>query len=314
MKKLLIAALLLCLTSCATITNSRTYPLRVSTNAKNASVKVYDSVYKLPTEVEVTRSNKPLQVTLTYDTIVRDYTVKSKIMSKTSLDNIIFFGFYPEALLVDVLTKKGYYYGDELFMDIYDTLPEAKRIISSRKKHITYEENSFNINISIPYANIFLLQPESEGIKKGGGFFGLTLGAEYFYKKNKYVKLNAGGIVSFPIPFPVPLINDGEVETLVSLYSTLTDNYQLNRFSLGYGFSYSFYRYDHNFGDDNYTNQKDKSVKGHGIGLSFNTYYRLGRRFNIGFVYNPTFISIYPQTELLYQHTISFDLLWRIPI
>lgn len=313
MKKLLIASLLLCLTSCATITNSRTYPLKVNTNTQNASVKVYDSVYKLPTEVEVKRSNKPLKVTLTYDTITRDYTIKSKLMSKSSLDNIIFLGLYPEALLVDILTKKGYYYGDELFLDIYDSLPEAKRIVSG-KKYIANEKNSFNVDISVPYANIFLLQPESEGVKKGAGFFGLTLGAEYFYKKNKYVKLNIGTISNFPIPFPVPLMNDGEVETLVSLYSTFTDNYQLNRFSLGYGISYSLYRWDYDFGDDNYTNQKDKSVKGHGIGLSFNTYYRVGKCFHIGFVYNPTFVSIYPQTELLYQHTISFDLLWKIQI
>lgn len=314
MKKLLVAIFLLYLTSCATIINKRTYPLRINTNAQNATAKVYDSVYKLPADVQVTRSSKKLPVILNYDTITKVYIAKSKLMSKSSLSNLIFGGLYPEALVVDLLTKKGYYYGDELFLDIHDTIMEAKSIVLRSTNYVPNPKNSFNIDISIPYANGFLLQPENNGIKRGFGFFGISGGAEYFYKENKFVKLNTGGIINFPIPLPAAIINDGDTQSFSSVYTTLTDNYQLNRFNLGYGLSFSANRWHYNYGDDNYTNQKDKTERSRNLGLSFNGYYRLGKAFHVGFIYSPTFVSVYPQTELLYQHTISFDLLWKIRI
>lgn len=313
MKKHLIAVLLLCLTSCATITNSKTYALRVNTNAQNASAKVYDSVYKLPADVEVTRSNKPLQVTLTYDTITRDYNVKSKTMSKSSVGNILFGGLYPEALLVDLLTKKGYYYGDEIFLDISDSLAEAKRIFLT-PKYVPNQKNSFNIDIALPYVNGFLFQPEGQGVRKGIGFIGISGGVEYFYKNNKFAKINTGITTNYPFPFPAAVIFDGGREIFNSYYVTFTDNYQLNRFSLGYGLSYSSYKWKYNYGDDNYNNEKNKREKGQSLGLSLNTYFRLGRYFQVGVLYTPTLVSIKPQTELLYQHSISFELLWKIQI
>ncbi|WP_417352995.1 hypothetical protein [Flavobacterium alkalisoli] len=314
MKKLLAVIVLISLTSCATITNKRTYPLKVNTNAQNATVKIYDSIYTTPAEVKVKRSIKPLEITLNYDTISRVYKAKSRLTSKAYAFNLIVTPLYPESLLVDVVSQKGFYYGNELFLDINDTLDKAIKLPQRKKRDITWNKNSINIDISIPYVNGFLFQPEGEGIQRGLGFFGISTGVEYFYKNNKFVKLNVGGITNFDLPFPVPITNDGDVETFTSVYTTLTDNYQLKRFSLGYGLSYTNNRWHYNYGDDNYTNEKNKNEKSKNIGLSLNAYYDFGKTFHVGFIYNPTLVSVYPQTELLYQHTISFEILWKIRI
>ena len=135
-------------------------------------------------------------------------------------------------------------------------------------------------------------------------------------KDNKYVKFTAGSSIDFLAPVPAPVTYDGVHEFATSYNFMLTDNYKLNRFTLGYGLSYTIY-------DWRLVNH-DYKIKGilpaprnkisHDLGLSTSGYFQFSKAFFMGVVYNPTFITVSPVTQFSYQHVISLDLLWKIKL
>lgn len=92
----------------------------------------------------------------------------------------------------------------------------------------------------ILFGNLFLQESHAWGRVNNGGFLGIGVGMDYDYTDSKFVMLNYGMAINFPIPFPA-LIDTGfkagdcRYAPANNLFS-LTDNFRFHpRFSIGYG-------------------------------------------------------------------------------
>lgn len=167
---------------------------------------------------------------------------------------------------------------------------------------------------SIPFVNTFYSKPEGMTNKSGIGFWGISGAIGYQYAKHKFVSLIASSQIQYEAPVPMGMdYESGILEDQYSSNISLINNYQLKKFIFGYGLSYSWYvwrvRY---FGEDYMPpNQIDNSVANQSIGLNLNTYYRIGKHFNVGLIYRPDFLMVNPSVKVNYQHSISIDFCWR---
>lgn len=74
---------------------------------------------------------------------------------------------------------------------------------------------------------------------------------------------------------------------------------------------------DQNYSDwgDAHSPERDSDSKSdYSVGFIFPLYIQAGEYFNIGLLYGPSFLTIKPTTEFKYEHLISIDFAWKIPI
>lgn len=50
------------------------------------------------------------------------------------------------------------------------------------------------------------------------------------------------------------------------------------------------------------------------LGLTFNTYYRLGKTAHLGLIYQPSFVPLRGDPAIIYEHLISLEINWRIKL
>lgn len=319
MKKILLT-LTLCflLTSCATILKKKTYELSISSNENKAKVKVYDSIYDLPSKVKVKRSNLDLDLTLITDSLKLDYKIKSSPNPKFLYLNLIGLQAAPLNYAIDFTNKKRFYYGKNVYLNSKDTIriiePPASKFYSDFFAE-TYpkSQNDINLVFSIPYVNGFYFKPQGYGTKTEIGFFGISVGIEYFYKPNKYFSFNTSAVTDFIAPVPAPVHYDGAYDKMNSIYFSLTDNFKIKRFSLGYGLNYSINNWIY-IDDSNIQNKMEIKRKNQSLGLSTNAYFQFGKFFFVGVIYRPTLYKLQPKTEFKYEHLISLDFAFKIPL
>ena len=312
--------LLLLMSSCATLISRRDYSIKVSTNLPNAKAEILDSTYKLPANFKIKRSKEDLRIKLIGDNIEKSYIVKSSPNAAFLYGNLICYPILPVMYGIDFTNQKRFYYGKSIFLNSSDTTSIIRPKISKALHNYwskTYETNKGQINLiySLPWVNSFYLKPNQETPKINTGFWGISAGLEYFYKKNKYVSLTGSAVMDFFIPFPAAVDFSGEVESMNSVYVSLMDNYRFGRFSLGYGvnFSSNTWRLVYHDGFDPPPPTREPAKKSdNSIGLTFDGYHQLGKGFYIGLIYRPTIATVYPDFEFKYEHLISLDFKWKI--
>ncbi len=310
-------AALLCLSSCATMYSSNNCYITVSSNAPAAKARIADKEKSLPAEFKVERSAKPLKVELIADSVAKEYSVPARLRPLTKYGNIVLGIAYPLAFYVDKLTEKGYYYGDHVFLDVDSTGVITPGFVASLSAnyHDT-KKGLVNFTFSIPLINSFYLHPRMGGPIKNTGLLGLAGGVEYYYKDDHYFKLGAyimgDAFSSEPRQF-----RDGFSSTH-SLGLSLTHNVVLNRLTVGYGINYAHngWIYDNNYPDGvsrPRAGTYERIVRATlSLGVQANAYYRVTKGFHIGLIYSPYVYDIEPDSRFNYQHTISFDLLWKL--
>ena len=168
----------------------------------------------------------------------------------------------------------------------------------SSDKFIEPQQGDFNLLLSFPPINFFHLKPRNETPRNLGGLFGVGVGAEYFYRNNKSFQLQSDIIINFvpiaPLPFNANAFN-----------VNLTDNFHINGVQIGYGLNFArnqwiYSRYDGGWIIKRHTNNM--------LGLSLNIH--LG---GIGIIFRPSFFEL-SRPRFLYEHTISIDFKWKIPL
>ncbi len=319
MKKILLAILAcIFLSSCATILKKKKYDLNVTSNLLNAKVKVYDSLYQLPNKIKVIRSNKDLELTLIADSLEIDYKVKSSPNPTFLYWNLIGMQLATVNYAVDFTNQKRFYYGRSLYLNSNDTTriiePPIRKFWSDYfGQKFPKQKNDINLCFSIPYVNGFNFEPKDFGTKVNTGFWGISAGLEYYYKNDKYIGLKFVGATDFFVPVPASPGLDEVREDLSTTYVELTDNYKFGRLNLGYGINYSVnnYRFIDETDPDNSIEIKRKNQS---FGLTTNTYFQFGKSFFLGVIYRPTFFRINPTTDFKYEHLISLDFAFKIPI
>lgn len=321
MKKttVLLLPLLLLLTSCATVFNRTEYDINLSASKPNMKVVVNHATYKLPASVTVPRSREDLPIKVISDSVTKKAVIKAALSPEFVYYNLLGMGFAPVYYGVDMFSEKRFYYGKALVLDdttsVYN--PSAfDRFKGYSKKTFYAEKGRWNFVLGIPYGNIFRMQPRNLGVKNGGGFFGIMAGAEYYYNPRKFLKLTASNAIDFLAPVPAPVSSDGDYESMRSWSFALTNNYTARRFILGYGLNYSIYTWmlvSPDYGKDVLAPPPSKR-NNHALGLSFSAHHQFSETFLMGATYNTTFYSVFPENKFLYQHTISIELLFRIPL
>jgi hypothetical protein len=289
--------------SCATILNNKNTLITIGTDREASVIINSDTLHTKQKSVAaaVMRSKQPLEIDIVADSLHKHYSVKSQ----NSLAFWANIDSYCIGMLADWNNPKRYGYPKEIYLDLHDSSNKYHRFIPS-------SPGKFYLLISMPHANNFLVRPgNNEGTRTNTGFFGLSVGLDYYYKKNKFLRLSAGAVTNFPIPFPAPYDYKGDVVSISSQYVNISNNYQLNRFLLGYGISISR-NYWHHYND--YTNPVVEygSQTNTAAGIVLQSYYKLGRTFYIGAIYRPTFFRFSSSNPFEYEHLISIDLLWRL--
>jgi hypothetical protein len=318
-KLLCCLGLMLTLVSCGTL-NGGPYTVLIASAQPNATAEVNGHTYTLPADVEVKREKDTLRIKLVTDSLQKDYFVKARLSPNAIAGNMFFTAMYPVALLVDLGTHKGYYYGKYIYLDANNPEPVVKpwwgKPIYKAKP---VEQGRMNVMISMPYINNFYQQPKNRHEQSSTGFFGIGAGFEYYYAQNRSVKAAVLAAINFPVFVPAPVTDISE--RMYSISFSVTQNYQLGRLQLGYGPAFISNGWSWRRGenieeslDPADPNKSHEELINRSLGLSLTAYYRLGKSFHLGVVYNPSIYSIKPEGEFNYEHALMLDLLWKIKL
>lgn len=316
----LLIVFVLTLTSCATVLNKKNCNLMVSSNIENSKIQVFDSTYNLPAKISIRRSKMDLDIKLISDTLTKNYIVKSTTTPRFVYGNLLWYYMCPAAYLIDLTNHKRFYYGKFVYLDSNDTSRVIRPPVSRARNNYLLKayptrKGRINLLLSFPYVNSFYLQPQNERSKSNTGFWGISAGAEYYYKDYKYISLTASTVSDFFLPIPAAVDIYGEYEMMSSTYLSLSDNYKFKRFTIGYGLNYSRNTWNlTNSGYDDPTLSSRDPIKrtNESLGLTFNVYRQLGEYLFVGLVYRPTFLIVNPIVEYKYEHLLSLDFIWKI--
>lgn len=181
------------------------------------------------------------------------------------------------------------------------------------KKIKEYQKGDFRLDLKLPWVNHLLLHPGKQFKESRLGFVGQGLGIEYNYAKHKYVETSFSFAATSGIPFPVHVDKEYN-KSLWTFYAGLTDNVIKNRFTIGYGISYSDNRWSEwirDFSTMGLVTVSRTNYANRSLGAILNTYYRLGKTANVGLTYRPSLFNIHNGFDFLYEHLITLELMWR---
>jgi hypothetical protein len=294
--------------SCATIMNVPHKNIAVYTTEPSKIIYKQDTFATINNQADliVERKKETLRMVVITDSLTRAIEVKPE-NSFMYWYNIL--GNYGLGMLVDRNNPKRYSYPKSIYISSTDTTGKYYRYRPINN------EGELHLHVSLPHINSFHLTPESEGTKSNTGFWGLTIGLDYYYSNNRFVNLGVSGVSDFFVPVPAAVDISGEYELMSSRYVSISHNHRLHRFVLGYGFAYA-----RNTWDLRYYNRfapppptRDPVKKSHNaFGLIFPAYFQTGERFHLGFAYRPTLYRPKSRAKLLLEHLLSIDFAWKI--
>ncbi len=326
---LLLLLMVTSLTSCVTLFCSNTTRVRISATPGTKLIKdtanftdlrsigLFDvpattdgKSYIIPHSglfVSIPRSaSKVVPITCEKDS-VRKTTYLHPVFSKWCFYNVFNYGL---GFLLDGSNPNRYSYKSRVYVNMNDPLDLKYNRFAPMKK------NETTLNCSIPYATNFYFN-DNKSIS-GFGFYGVSVGGNYYYKNNQFLSLQAGVAINLPIPVPAAYDRYGDTINIVNLSSifiNLKNNYSYHRFDLGYGLSFS----KNSWNENKYIHDSSHDYKTYVLhnyrnltaGASFSAYYRLGKSLHIGLLYQPWFLSIQNSPTFKYEHSITLDVMWR---
>lgn len=185
--------------------------------------------------------------------------------------------------------------------------------LTAQNKLEEFKKGEFRLKLGLPYLNHLNLKPNNNIKVNKFGFIGESAGLEYSYSDKRFLEFSFSYVGVADNPLPVPFDKEGEYTTQYSSYFSITNNYQKNRVTYGYGVNYSINTWAEGFRsfEDSVLSTRNQ-ITNQAIGLTLNSYYRVGKSFNLGVVYRPTYIRQNKSLENEYEHLISIELLWRI--
>ncbi len=300
-----IAFSVLLLSSCATILNQPVQRVAIATDKNIKSVSVSKSLsvdsslirIDAPGFYYTVRSPRPLEVELQTDSIKKTVFLKAR-NSPAYWANLYYFGI---GMLVDRDNTKRYAYPKNNYFTVKDSIIKRYAFAPVRK-------GTMNLSLSLPVPSSFNLQSEKRNYNSVGAF-GLQTGVDYFYKNNQYVSLNFGAATDASF---AEYFGPGYRELGTVWFANVMNNNVAGSFDLGYGINLSKLQWRRITIRD--TINLDSSVKSTTMGFSLSAQHRLGNYFRIGILYQPDLLTLNHSPTFKYQHYISFNLIWKLPI
>lgn len=289
--------------SCATILNRGVQKISITTSNEIKIVSLDNSLkfFGNKNSFYVERSKNLLKIDLQIDTIQQTFFLKSH-NSFAYWVNIYFN--YGIGMLVDKETPKRYAFPKMTYLHRQDSNIVASRFAPTIK-------GTINWHIALPHVNFFYVA-EQKGYRNSGGFWGVESGLDYFYKDDRFVSVYGGAATDFFVPVPAAVDIRGEFQSSTGIFVNARNNHRIGSFDLGYGISYSrlYWRKTNNIDSTFIPETKKNSA----FGLSFSSSYRFGKLFQLGLLYQPYFLRIDSRVGVGYQHQISIELVWKIPV
>lgn len=302
---LALIVLFLLFSSCATVLNSPVQKVIISTdkNIKVISVDrvtVIDSSFKQINSTRayyIPRNNEPLKVKLQIDSTPKTIFLKP-VNSFAFWYNIP--STYGIGMLVDKDNMKRYSYPKRNYLKLEDTLIKRYNFAPTKK-------GTLNLSLSLPYITGFSIRAIDEQYNSEG-IFGLEAGLDYFYLDNNHLSVNLGIATDrFGEYFGPGYIQSANVK-----YLSLRNNNIIGSLNFGYGINVSQLKWtQQTIGD---TIKNDHLIKNTQLGPSFSAQYRLGYYFSLGVLYQPTLINANFKSSFKYEHYLSFNFSWKLPI
>ena len=297
-------ALIILFSSCATILNQPIQRVFISTDQHIKSVSVTKSLsidsslirIDAPKIYYLVRTNKPLSIEFQLDTTKKTILLKARNSSEYWLNIATNYGV---GMLVDRDNTKRYAYPKRNYFTVKDTIIKRYAFAPIRK-------GTINLSLSWPLPSFFNLQSET-GNYNSSGPFGLQTGVDYFYKDNHYISVNFGAATDVFGEYFGPYRETGTI-----FFTSVQNNNVVGSFDFGYGINLSKLEWKRTTIRD--TINLDKSIKSTTLGFSLSTQYRFGNYFKLGTLYQPELFRINVSPALKYQHYISLNLIWKLPI
>lgn len=296
--------------SCATILNRShkeitihtTEPSEISFN--NHLIHTYKDKAIITTE----RNNRPIKIKASTDSLSKELIIYPR---KSAMYWTNIFCNYGIGMLVDMNSQKKYSYPTRIYINSADTVGRYYKYPPSNNK------GDVKLHISVPYINSFYMKPQKETSKSNTGFWGITAGLDYYHTKNQFLNVGVSSASDFFVPVPAAIDISGEFELMNSIFFTLSNNYKIKQFSLGYGLSFARNIWDFRFYDrfSPKPPSRDPVKKTHtAVGFIFPTYYQFGEMFNVGVIYRPTIFRPSLANKFSYEHLISVDFAYKIKL
>lgn len=185
-----------------------------------------------------------------------------------------------------------------------------------REDFVPYKKNDIRLDLKLPHINYLSVNPKGEFKEDKVGFNGYGIGIEYNYSDKRFLETGLSIVFTFEWPFPIHV--DSEYNKAISsYYLSLTDNFIVHRFTIGYGLNYSsnnWSEWHRDFDTIGLPTTDGKYYSNKAIGITSNSYYRIGKSLNLGIIYRPTMLKINEDIEWVFEHLISFELNWRIKL
>lgn len=288
--------------SCATIFNDKHKMVSVFTN-KPASVVYQNDTFLTDKKnrllLPVLRSKQPLNLIFFDDSLSKNIIIPSR--NSPLFYGNIFNGLQPVGFFIDRKNPKRYSYSDRVYVDFRDTISDYESI--------NYAKNAVFLNLSFPIFNNLSMAYEREDKDASFALLGFSIGLEYCYNAKKTLSFDIVTILNSSSR--IDLFNFNRTKVSSTNYMSLSHNHILKRWVFGYGISYG----------KNYIKEGDfernipSTVKSYNVwGLETNAYYRLGNVFHIGIKYRPTFYRFSVENPIEYEHLISVDLKFKLPL
>ena len=309
----LLVIVVLVLSSCATVLNSPTKTIFITTTTPAKVVVNKDTLTtfqdKIP--VEVQRQAADLSINVFNDSINKTVILKHRNSFAYWL-NVYPIPLCWTGFLIDRKNPKRYTYPTRMYFDMTDTT----------QTYLSYDPGSkkgeIDLRVSLPHINSFLLKPDNEnGYKSNTGFWGLTLGLDYYHSSKQFINLSATGVMDFFLPVPAAVDISGSYELMSSTYISVSNNYKIKKITVGYGLSYVRNTWDLSYsdwGEPEPPTREPVSKSNKAIGFIFPAYYMPADHFFVGVVYRPTLFRLSSDNPFQYEHLISIDFGWKIKL
>lgn len=303
--------LVICLSvlpSCASILNCKTKRVDIITN-ESARVEINNiplANVRNRTKLMVPRDISPIEITVFSDSIRKNITIDSKNSFA------YWFNIYANVglgMIYDKDRAKRYSYPNRVYVDIRNSENSYTSYYSFQK------EGDLLLHVSLPHINSFNLNPIGEDSSiLSLGFWGAKIGLDYYHHDRQFLNLSASAVSDFFVPVPAAIDISGEYDLMSSAYLSISNNHKINRYSIGYGLSYSRNTWDHRYYDrfDPPPPLREPVKKtDYSLGLVFPLYCQFGDNFSLGMVYRPSFLKLQPEKSFKYEHLISADFAWK---
>lgn len=307
---LLLTALSLLLSSCATLLNSAEERIVIFTETPTRVVWGQDTFTSAQNRIrlQVPRSLQPLEVKLLHNYRVNTFYIPS-VSSFAYWSNV--YTNYGIGMLVDQNNPKRYAYPAAVFIDPADSTGRY-RLYSN-----VHQQGEWLIKLGLPYFNTFYLQPDHEPAQPSAGFWGIATAVGYYTRRDRFLELGISAQTDFFLPVLAAVDISGEYEFASSWYLYLAHHHRFGRFVAGYGLSYSRntweFRYSR-FGDPGPPTREPVSRSAGALGLYLPLYFYTGNHFYINLSYRPSFRRFSALRPWAYEHLTGLGIGWEISL